>query len=92
MSETIEAAKWRRRERALAGGVFLWTISVAFTVWLSPVDVATWIVNTPPLLVAGALLILIGFHAAAVHFALLKASIWIDSDDPDGLTEVPWDE
>jgi len=86
-----EASVWRRRERALGGGLVIWALAVSTTVVLAPEATVDWILTTDPLVIAGAILITVGLCGGLVETILLLAERWAEASDPD-LTEVQWDE
>lgn len=87
-----ESKKWKRRERALAGGIILWAVGVSAYVILWPEQLADQILTMDAPAIAGIIMVTIGFAGGFVETCLLAASQWSEPSDPEGLTEVPWDE
>jgi hypothetical protein len=85
------AETWRRRERALGGGLVIWALAVSTAVTIFREATADWILTTEPLLIAGTILISVGLCGGFVETLLLIGRRWAEPSDLE-LTEVPWDE
>lgn len=91
MSDSADTETWRRRERALGGGLVIWALAVSAAVTIFQEETADWILTTEPLLIAGTILISVGLCGGFVETLLLLGQQWAEPSDQQ-LTEVPWDE
>jgi hypothetical protein len=82
---------WRRHERALGAGVFLWAFAVSTAVTLRPEATAGWLVTTHPVAIAGMILLSIGLCGAFAESALVIAGQWLEPSEND-LTDFPPEE
>ncbi|SNZ06108.1 hypothetical protein SAMN06269185_1052 [Natronoarchaeum philippinense] len=87
-----ETAKWKRRERSLAAGLVLWALFVSAYVTLYPEQAATWLTTRSSLVVAGTIMVSIGLFGGICDSAMALAARWVEPDDEEDLTSVPWDE
>lgn len=85
-----EAAKWRRRERALAFGLLTWALGIGALATLRPAWTADWILNHHSLEVAGVILVSVGLLGGIFDQGMQLVDDWATAEED--LTEVPWED